>query len=89
MSIANRTAAEVLEREFLEVRAKILEIGASLDRLDRANGDVAQERRRELIQQGLKILLEMEPARAERIQLLFSRPYESNWPSELDVTLRS
>ena len=71
MSIANRTAAEVLEREFLEVRAKILEIGASLDRLDRATGDVAQERRRELIQQGLKILLGMEPARAERIQLLF------------------
>ncbi len=28
-------AAEVLDREFLEIRAKILEIAASLDRLDR------------------------------------------------------
>jgi len=29
-------APEVLNREFLEIRAKILEIPASLDRLDRA-----------------------------------------------------
>ncbi len=47
------TAAATLEREFLTIRAKILEIAASLDRLDRADGrgstgmrDCAQMRRR-------------------------------------------
>jgi hypothetical protein len=29
-------ATEVLNREFLEIRAKLLEIAAALDRLDRA-----------------------------------------------------
>jgi hypothetical protein len=43
-------APEVLNREFLEVRAKILEIAAVLDRIDRAEGAVSiavsYERRR-------------------------------------------
>lgn len=88
MAASSRTATEILDREFLEIRAKILEIGASLDRMQRADGDVTQDRRTQLLVQGLRILLEAEGDRAERIQLLFSRPYAPDWPHELGVTLR-
>ena len=39
------SAAEVLGREFLEIRAKILEIAAAFDRLERAVGDVSDDPR--------------------------------------------
>ena len=39
------TAAEILSREFLETRCKILELAAAFDRLDRAEGSVADDPR--------------------------------------------
>lgn len=72
-------AAEVLNREFLEVRARLLHIAASLDRLDRADGSVTSDLRLEKIRQALAILSGDESDRAEKIQLLFSRPYEPDW----------
>ncbi len=72
-------ADEVLEREFLEIRARLLHIAASLDRLDRAEGDVAADPRLTKIRQAIAVLAEAEPERAERIQLLFSRPYDAAW----------
>ena len=72
-------AQEVLDREFLELRAKILELAASLDRLDRGDGSVTDEDRFGLVQQGLRILLDGEDGRAERVQLLFSQPFPSDW----------
>ena len=44
------TAHEIMEREFLETRAKLLELAAALDRLDRAAGSVAQDPRSQQIQ---------------------------------------
>lgn len=78
-------AKDVLDREFLELRAKILEVAASLDRLDRGDGDVASDERFGLIRQGIKILEQSENGRAERVQLLFSLPYESEWRKQLDI----
>jgi hypothetical protein len=78
-------AREVLDREFLEVRAKILEIAASLDRLDRGDGTVASDPRYANLTQGISVLLESDPARAERVQLLFSRPYEDEWRESLGI----
>ena len=72
-------ARDVLDREFLEVRAKLLELAASFDRLDRGDGDVRGDRRMELIRQGLDILRRDDGGRAEAIQLLFSREYEEEW----------
>jgi hypothetical protein len=72
-------APEVLNREFLEVRARLLQLAAVLDRLDRADGDVAGDPRMEKIRGGLAILGGGDPGRAERIQLLFSRAYEADW----------
>jgi hypothetical protein len=73
-------APQTLNREFLEIRAKILELAASLDRLDRGDGDVEADPRMKLVRGGLQILTEPADAdRAERLQLLFSQPYEDGW----------
>ena len=55
-------AAEVLDREFLEIRAKILQIAASLDRFDRGEGSVEDDPRRAQISDGIAILRESESA---------------------------
>ena len=78
-------AAETLNREFLEVRAKILEIAAVLDRLDRAEGTVAGDPRLARIEQGLAKLQSEQPDRAEQIQLIFSLPYDKDWHTNLSV----
>ncbi len=78
-------AAEVLDREFLEIRAKILEIAASLDRLDRGEGSVEDDPRRAQIADGIEILREGESGRAQRVQLLFSLPYESQWREQFGI----
>lgn len=78
-------ADKVLEREFLEIRAKILELAASLDRLGRGDGSVDDDPRIRLIHDGFKILEEKEEGRAERIQLLFSQPYEIEWRKQYGI----
>jgi hypothetical protein len=80
-----RKSADVLEQEFLPVRAKILEVAASLDRLDRASGSVASDSRRAQLQAAIQILLRPEDDRAEQIQLIFSRPYKDDWREKLGV----
>ena len=73
------SASEVLNREFLDVRARLLQIAASLDRLDRAEGAVQGDPRLQKIRQALHILAAGDADRAEQIQLLFSRPYDARW----------
>ncbi len=82
------TAPEVLNREFFEIRAKILEIAASFDRLDRGDDDVQDDPRVALIHAAIKIMQSGESDRAERIQLLFSREYSENWREEFSLTPR-
>lgn len=72
-------APDVLDREFLEVRAKLLELAASFDRLDRGDGSVAGDPRLERIQESLDVLQQNRPGRAEEIQMIFSRPYDDEW----------
>jgi hypothetical protein len=76
-------APEVLDREFLEIRARLLHVAASLDRIDRADGSMAGDARMELIRKSLAILSAPAADRAEKIQLLFSRPYDAHWKSNL------
>ena len=78
-------AQEVLDREFFEMRAKILQLGASLDRMERAGGSLEQKEKLDLLNKGLTILLEQKTNRAEQIQLLFSRSYEDNWRSNFKM----
>ncbi len=81
-------APEVLNREFLEVRAKILEIAASLDRLDRASGSVAGDLRMDRIRQGLEILTGSRSDRAEQVQVIFSLPYQAGWQQQFQLDER-
>ncbi len=75
-------ASECLEREFLEVRAWLLQIAAALDRIDRSCGTVAGDHRRQSLDEAARLLLSSEPDRAEKIQLLFSLEYDPGWKHE-------
>ena len=76
---------EVLHREFLLVRAKVLEIAACLDRIDRAEGDLPHSSQRELLSAAIGQLLGDSGNRAEQIQMLFSRDYSDGWRSEFQL----
>jgi hypothetical protein len=84
MSIA-RTKQQVLEADFLALRAKILEVAAGLDRFDRAGGDWPNDPRRNRLDEAIRLLLADEPDRAEHVQLLFSRAYDEAWRDQLGV----
>jgi len=73
------TGCQVLDQEYLPVRAKLLEIAATLDRIDRAGGTSDEDIRVALIRQSIATLLRPDDDRAEQIQLLFSLPYDDDW----------
>jgi hypothetical protein len=79
-------APDILDREFLGIRARLLEVAASLDRIDRAEGNTSDDRRLALIRQALDVLLSPAGDRAEQVQLLFSRQYDDDWQRKFDIT---
>ena len=82
---------QILDREFLEIRAKILEVAAALDRIERAEGEVADDPRMALIADAINGIASEHsaPIRAEKIQLLFSRAYDEQWRNEFSIATRS
>lgn len=80
--VSTPAASEVLNREFLEIRAKILELAAALDRLDRADGDVSADPRMERICRGLAAVSAGGSERAETVQMIFSLAYQEGWQRE-------
>jgi hypothetical protein len=83
--LSQRRSSEVLEQDFLPVRAKILEVAAALDRLDRSDGSLASDSRRAQIQAAIQVLLRPEDDRAEQIQLIFSRQYKEDWREKFQI----
>ena len=81
-------APEVLDREFLLVRAKLLEIAASLDRIGRAEGEVQRDRRMQLVRDALDVLQQAHSERAEQLQLIFSLSYDDQWQEKFDLLPR-
>jgi hypothetical protein len=81
-----RSLNEVFEQEFLPIRAKLLEVAASLDRLDRASGTLTSESRRAQVRAAIQALLQPGDDRAEQIQLIFSRPFEDDWRDKFRMT---
>ncbi len=84
--VRHRQTSEVFENEFLPMRAKLLEVAASLDRLDRAQGSVDGDPRSSQIGNAIETLLRAREDRAEQIQLIFSRPYEEDWRRKFRMT---
>ena len=82
------TAPEVLNREFLEIRCKILELAAAFDRLQRADGAVAGDPRLDRLREALQVLQGDDEGRAEQVQLIFSREYKGDWQETLKVKPR-
>lgn len=78
-------APEVLDREFFEIRAKILEVAASFDRLERGDGNVANDPRIARLHEAIAVLSGDQHDRAEQVQLIFSREYEDNWQDAFDL----
>lgn len=72
-------APELLNDEFLEIRARLLQVAAALDRIDRATGDVSRDKRRADLDQSIRVLLESGPGRAEKLQRVFSLTYDQDW----------
>lgn len=80
--IITRDADAVLNREFLEIRSRVLEVAAALDRIDRAPEPQGHtpDRRLAQLRRSIEALLEPGPDRAETIQRIFSLEYDPNWP---------
>jgi len=75
-------AQQTLDHEFLDIRSRILDVASSLDRIQRADGNVTDDDRMKKLSEALQITLSNDPHRAEKIQLLFSREYEENWKDQ-------
>jgi hypothetical protein len=66
------TKRAVVDRYFLEHRAKVLDIAAFLDRIDRAQGEGADDYRRAALEACCAILTDGKPERARRVLELLS-----------------
>jgi hypothetical protein len=75
------TSRSALDSFFLEARSKILDLAAILDRIDRGGGanETNDDARLERVRQALEVLLDRSPARAERVQQVFSLDYDPSW----------
>jgi hypothetical protein len=88
--MSQRTATAILDESFLEVRAKLLEVAATLDRIDRSSDDGQPltgnaTARRAKLDEAIRILLSEGPDRAFRLQRLFSREYDAGWRDQMHV----
>ncbi len=62
----------IVDRYFLEHRAKVIDIAAFLDRIDRAQGEGADDYRRAALEACCAILTDGKPDRARRVLELLS-----------------
>jgi hypothetical protein len=83
---STRDGNRIFDQEFLAIRAKLLEVAAALDRVDRAGGSKPTDSRRTQVQAAIQVLLRPEDDRAEQLQLIFSRPYEDDWRGKFRMT---
>lgn len=78
-------AKDVLDREWLTVRACLIEVAAALDRIDRAEGSVADDPRLNQIGRSFDLLAHQSGNRAEQLQMAFSLSYEPQWRERYGV----
>lgn len=70
---------KVVDRYFMEHRAKLLDVAAFLDRIDRseAPANTDEDFRVEAMQRAIKLLVDEKGERAKRVLELFSDPSET------------
>ena len=80
-------AEAVLSREQFKIRAKLIEIAASLDRIDRANGEVDDDPRMMEIRKSLEVLSGSngDSNRAAEIQMIYSRTFDAEWKTHFEL----
>ena len=69
-----QNAKQILERQFLEMRWRALSLAADLDRIERAPGgkEALNDPRLNKLRDAIKVLLQTEPERAAKVQMIFS-----------------
>jgi hypothetical protein len=69
------TQRELIAEYFMEHRVQVLDLAAFLDRLDRARElDAADDFRLRSIREALRVLVDGEGDRVQRVQMIFSDP---------------
>jgi len=81
----HQDSQEILDREFLPMRAKVLQLAADLDRIQRAAGDVSSDSRWKQIRQAIEEILRPHDNRAEQVQQIFSQPYDGQWQTNFGL----
>lgn len=74
-------AVKALDTFFLDLRCRILDVAAILDRIGRGPGAAAidADPRLARVRQALEVLHDKSGGRAERIQQIFSLDYDPQW----------
>jgi hypothetical protein len=67
--------ARALDRDFLDIRCRLIELAAAMDRIDRG-GSVDGDPRLAQIRRSLEILSANAPNRAKQVLMAFSLPEE-------------
>lgn len=83
--IAERSAQQIVAEDFMIARARIVELAATLDRIERASGNVDDSKNMQLLMQGMNILCDDEVEKAKRVQLLMSRHYDPEWQTQMAI----
>jgi hypothetical protein len=75
------SANKALDAFFFDARARIVDLAAFLDRIERGDNAAAvrSDPRLDKIRRALQALLETGDSRAEQVQKIFSLDYEPNW----------
>lgn len=72
MAIAPQTKQQVIDSYFMEHRAKLIDLAAYLDRIDRGQGEAVHDFRDVAFRAAIEILTDGQPNRAKRILESFS-----------------
>jgi hypothetical protein len=78
-------AKEVLDRDFLTIRSRLIDLAAALDRVERGEGSVEADPRMARIRKALAILAGPGADRTGRVQMAFSLPYHENWRQQFGL----
>lgn len=73
------TRGEILDASFIDARARLIDLAAFLDRVERGKGDA--DFRLPALQSALAILSDADPEKARRVLLAFSDPTHEPLPT--------